>query len=84
MMPESLYVLVLLACPLGMGLMMLAMMTGGRRRDAARGADSPRVEIARLRAEVEELRQQRINEHAASADASVSPDRGQVENTSGQ
>ena len=39
----------LLACPVGMGVMMLVMARGGKRRDAAGGGNGN--ELARLRAE---------------------------------
>ena len=56
-MPQSLYPLLLLACPLGMGLMMWFMVRGGshttRRNDSAAGGlhlDELRREIAELHA----------------------------------
>lgn len=53
---EALFAVALLACPVGMGAMMWFMMRGGPggqpgRQDAARDAD-----LARLRAEVDQLR----------------------------
>ena len=56
-MPESLYALAFLACPLGMGLMMWMMMRGGRSQPAE--DESPaaqQTELARLRAEIDLLR----------------------------
>jgi hypothetical protein len=53
-MPESLSALLVLACPVGMGLMMWLMMRGGRRASTA--APDHDSEIAQLRAEVERLR----------------------------
>ncbi len=62
-MPEVLYSLALLACPVGMGLMMWMMMRGGHQSGAAQhsgpGAPSAAAtdtEITRLRAEVDQLR----------------------------
>lgn len=56
-MPDLIYVLAVLACPIGMGVMMLVMMRGGHNHKAAPGADD---EVARLRAEVEQLRAERL------------------------
>lgn len=57
-MPESLLALVLLACPVGMGLMMWMM-----RRDDARPTDpeaaAKEAELTRLRAEIDHLRAER-------------------------
>lgn len=55
-MPQSLYPLLLLACPIGMGLMMWVMMRGGSH--ASRHGDSPssQAELAELRKEIGELR----------------------------
>ncbi|MGI8693577.1 MAG: hypothetical protein ACR2JK_11885 [Geodermatophilaceae bacterium] len=57
-MPESFYAVALLACPVGMGLMMWFMMRGGKAATTAiespRSGDDP--ELAKLRAEVDQLR----------------------------
>ncbi|WP_328747303.1 hypothetical protein OHT57_17245 [Streptomyces sp. NBC_00285] len=53
-MPQSLYPLLLLACPIGMGLMMWAMLRGGSH--SSRPADPTRNELAELRQELAELR----------------------------
>lgn len=56
-MPEALYPLAVLACPVGMGLMMWMMM----RRDKPDQAPQPRrddADLNELRREVEELRAQ--------------------------
>ncbi len=50
-MPQAIYGLALLACPVGMGLMMWMMMRGGAKAQPTSGAD----EVARLRAEVDQL-----------------------------
>lgn len=52
-MTESLYALAILACPVGMGLMMWFMMRGQRTEESATGEDT---ELDRLRREVAELR----------------------------
>lgn len=54
-MPEVLYPLVVLACPIGMGLMMWMMMRGGDKHQPD-AASSTSEEIAMLRNEVERLR----------------------------
>jgi len=55
-MPQSLYPLLLLVCPVGMGLMMWFMMRGGTH--ASQRGDSPSTcaELNELRREVAELR----------------------------
>jgi len=60
---DGLYALALLACPIGMGLMMLLMMRGRHRpaqprADLSRSAEETQrdAELARLRAEVDQLR----------------------------
>ena len=53
----------LLACPIGMGLMMWFMTRGGHKQDSSAPVDAG--ELARLRAEVATLRAQ----HEASLDA---------------
>lgn len=58
-MKESLYALALLACPVGMGLMMWLMMRGQKRTDQPRNGSisAPAdAEIAGLRAELDQLR----------------------------
>lgn len=60
-MPESLYALAFLACPLAMGLMMWMMMRAGNKAkpSEAESAESvaKQTELARLRAEIDLLRQ---------------------------
>jgi hypothetical protein len=55
-MPDLIYLLALLACPIGMGVMMLVMMRGNHGHG---GAPASGDEVARLRAEVEQLRAER-------------------------
>ncbi len=65
-MPESLYALALLACPIGMGAMMWMMMRGQRAepsRDAAKEA-----ELAALQAQIDQL-------HAAQRDRELGTSR---------
>jgi len=52
-MSQVLYSLAILACPVGMGLMMWMMMRGGQAKDSS---PTPDTDIARLRAEVDQLR----------------------------
>ena len=56
-MPTIFYSLAVLACPVGMGLMMWMMMRGGKQspQDSSAPQDSA-AELARLRTEIEELR----------------------------
>jgi len=55
-MPDLIYLLAVLACPIAMGAMMLVMMRGNRSHQAPTGnAD----EVSRLRAEIEQLRAER-------------------------
>jgi hypothetical protein len=67
--PELLYLLVVLACPVSMGIVMLVMMAGGsRRNDAPEPRPDRDSEIARLRAEVEQLRHERTGATEAPGD----------------
>ena len=57
-MPDSLYALVLLACPLGMGAMMWMMM---RKQDAPSGTEDTQgkqAELAALQAQIDQLQAQ--------------------------
>lgn len=54
-MAELLYPLALLACPLGMGLMMWMMMRGNKHDSSSQQATGT-DELTRLRAEVDQLR----------------------------
>ena len=64
-MPDSLYALALLACPLGMGAMMWMMMRSGHKEQPPAPQTSmtmtsvQRDELDGLRAEVEQLRSER-------------------------
>jgi hypothetical protein len=51
-----------LACPIGMGLMMWMMM--GRRRTAGGGNENGQDRVAQLRAEIEELKAERAEPSA--------------------
>jgi multidrug resistance efflux pump len=66
-MTETLYALAVLACPVGMGLMMWLMMRGGHRPSTP-DADHEQ-ELAQLRADVERLRaaQEHSGDRASSA-----------------
>ncbi|WP_328478552.1 hypothetical protein OHS71_08820 [Streptomyces sp. NBC_00377] len=54
-MPQLLYPLLLLACPLGMGLMTWLMLRGGAHRGRA-GSPVTRAELDELRRELADLR----------------------------
>lgn len=66
-MSEALYALALLACPVGMGLMMWLMMRGSKS-SPAQETPLDEAEMVKLRAEVDQLR-------AAQGDASADPSR---------
>lgn len=53
-MSELFYTLAILACPVGMGLMMWFMMRGANKTPAA--APAQEAELARVRAEIDQLR----------------------------
>ncbi len=57
-MTEALYALALLACPVGMGLMMWFMMRGGKHSTPAAPAQpsASDAELVALRAEIDQLR----------------------------
>ncbi|GAA3245747.1 MULTISPECIES: hypothetical protein [Streptomyces] len=65
-MPQSLYPLLLLACPIGMGLMMLLMMRGGSHASQRNDSLPSQAEVAELRKEVAELRAARTRAHQPS------------------
>ena len=58
-MSELFYLLALLACPVGMGAMMWMMSRG--HRSAPRSAEDAQVELAGLRAEIDQLRAERAD-----------------------
>lgn len=68
-MTEIFYGLAILACPVGMGVMMWMMMRGGK--DDSRSSPDREDELAQLRAEVDQLRaaQQREGQSRAAAQA---------------
>lgn len=53
-MPESMYVLALLACPLGMGAMMWMMMRGQNKPNESDAA-AKQAELTALRAQIDQL-----------------------------
>jgi hypothetical protein len=55
-MSDLIYLLAVLACPIGMGVMMLLMMRGNHGHKVEPSSDD---EVARLRAEVEQFRAER-------------------------
>lgn len=55
-MPQYLYPLLLLACPIGMALMMWFMMRGGSHAPRRNDSASSPAELAALRKEIAELR----------------------------
>lgn len=65
-MPEVIYLLAVLACPVGMGVMMLLMMRGNQSNH---GSGATGDEVAQLRAEVERLRAQRSGDPNAADQA---------------
>ena len=68
-MPEALYPLAVLACPVGMGLMMWMMMRGGgRRQPSADGQTAAhQAELARLQAQVDQLQAERHQQRTGTA-----------------
>lgn len=60
-MPESLYALALLACPIGMGLMMWMMMRGGNKQRPTDEHASGQAELTRLHVEIDQLPADRDN-----------------------
>ncbi len=56
-MPEvSLYALALLACPVGMGAIMWMMMRGNKSQPAEESTTHKQAELARMQAEIDQLR----------------------------
>lgn len=63
-MSSVFYTLALLACPVGMGLMMFMMMRGRDKTPANQAQSADRAEIEGLRAEIEALKAARATEIA--------------------
>ena len=57
-MAESLYILALLACPVGMGAMMWFMMRGSKQTPAETEPKATDTEVVALRAELDQLQAQ--------------------------
>ena len=74
-MSESLYLLALLACPVGMGLMMWMMMRmqgpagTAAPQSAAETAVGKQAEVVKLRAEIDQLRAERADHRGESKPA---------------
>lgn len=66
-MPQSLLALALLACPVGMGLMMWLMMRGNHQQQAAGHAAAKQAELAGLQAQIDQLQARRDHERAEAA-----------------
>lgn len=54
-MAQLLYPLAILACPVGMGLMMWMMSRGGKHKDSSPSPSTTADELTRLRAELDQL-----------------------------
>ena len=65
-MPESLFALALLACPLGMGAMMWMMMRRPAEPSASEDTQVKQTELAALQAQIDQLHAQQ--RHASRAD----------------
>lgn len=62
-MPQSWYPLALLACPLGMGLMMWMMMRGNKDGQTRDPSSEQRAELERMQAEIDQLRADSRRQH---------------------
>ena len=69
-MPDLIYLLAVLACPVGMGLMMLMMMRGNHGNDESAASSD---DVAQLRAQVERLRAQRPSDPGRADQAPTAP-----------
>jgi len=72
---QGLYSLALLACPVGMGLMMWLMMRGNKQSDKTQPGPGPTetdAELTRLRAELDQLRSEARDRNAPPSRASGS------------
>ena len=67
-MPDLMYLLAFLMCPIIMGAMMLMMMRGsGHKSDSEASSQPPVDEVAQLRVEVERLRTEQGTDSTRSA-----------------
>ena len=67
-MPESLYLLALLACPLGMGAMMWMMMRGNKQPPPTPNTATKQAELAGLQAQIDQLQAQRDHERSTATE----------------
>lgn len=68
-MPQVFYSLAILACPVGMGLMMFFMMRSGKKVDSPQPPATPfqrDAELARLRAELDQMQAERDEKNAST------------------
>lgn len=65
-MPETLYLLALLACPVAMAVMMRMMMRGGGQQQAAPDAAPQQAELVRLQAQIDQLQAERESRRAGA------------------
>jgi len=67
-MPEALYPLLLLACPVGMGVMMWVMMRGNKQQpQPPADTATKQAELAGLQAQIDQLQAQRDHERNNAA-----------------
>lgn len=64
-MPDSLYALALLACPLGMGAMMWMMMRKDHSPSGAPDTEAKQAELAGLQAQIDQLQARQRDESRA-------------------
>jgi hypothetical protein len=64
-MESLLYGVAILACPVGMGVMMWMMNRGNRNRMGSSGDDGAPHQVAQLRAEIEQLKADRAAQRTA-------------------
>jgi len=73
-MPKvSMYALVLLACPVGMGAMMWMMMRGNKSQPAEESTTHKQAELTRMQAEIDQLRAADRDRQGADAVRRPSP-----------
>ena len=68
-MPQSLYALALLACPVGMGAMMWMMMRGQNNSSVPDEGSPKQAELAALHAQIDQLQAQRRDNQRAGTES---------------